>query len=119
MNLSHRESVALSKMDAELSGDPVLRAVAALFAQPPSGHRPQPPAEVPRRSLLARIPYPYAILSVVGVVLGLLCCGVTASVHLPDAATAGAALAMCAGMVFVVVVICRRSRSTTATPVPL
>lgn len=101
MTLSTRERGILSTIDRELSADPRLRAVAALFAEPPPRHPGSTPDDAPPN----RVAPPSAGLVLGVAVLGLACCALTASLHLLAVASAAAILATCAGMAFVVAVV--------------
>lgn len=118
MTLSHRECHVLSVTEEELAADSRLRAVADLFAQPPpfrSGHvwAGRSPSRFAGASSAIR-PAACIVLSAVVTLLGLICCALTAALHIPVVASAAAVLAVCAAMALAVVVIHRRARTTGA-----
>lgn len=123
MNLSYSERRELAAIDRMLSRDVTLRAVAALFAVPPpasSGRAVrEPPApqrgvtgrltggvtgRVARRGTrsVARRPTSTVVIVLLAVA-GLVCAVVTAPLNAVAISDAGLALAVCAGVLFIVV----------------
>lgn len=120
MKPSYRDRLALSVMDRELSADPVLRAVAGLFPRPPADQSARGAVGQQRRTdktrrtsahVISR-PSTFAVLSIVGSALGLVCCVLGVTMHLQAAVSAAVILAAGAAVAWVVAVLRNRRTAT-------
>jgi len=124
MILSYRERRILSAIAKELSADATLRAVADLFAHPPTHRhagrrngRPAPSSTTTLISALTRRPSVF----VIGSVLALICCVLLASLHFPVIITC-VVLAVSGGLSVAVAIARHRTSAVrsdvTAAPAP-
>ena len=117
--LSVQQRHELSAMDRMLSRDPTLRAVADLFAVPPPSANRKTRDRTPGRATTGRpgvqvLPRFRTMAAITLVAIaGLVCAAVTAPLHRPVLSWTGLALAVCAGVLFVVVA-ARSDRTTGA-----